>query len=107
MSVNSANNQVSGWSYDAAGNALNTGAGTESYTWNAEDRMATVASTLYGDDTYTYDGNGNRVEKASGKLYWYGAGGEVLAESDASGNITDKYVFFDGERLARIDASGN
>jgi len=25
----------------------------------------------------------------------------------ASGNITDKYVFFDGERLARIDASGN
>jgi len=69
--------------------------------------MATVESTLYGDDTYTYDGNGDRVEKASGKLYWYGAGGEVLAESDASGNITDKYVFFDGERLARIDASGN
>ncbi len=37
----------------------------ESYTWDAEERMAAVASTLYGDDTYMYDGNGNRVEKAS------------------------------------------
>jgi len=110
LSLNSSNpssNQISGWSYDAAGNTLNTGAGTESYTWNAEERMATVASSLYGDDTYVYDGDGERVEKASGKLYWRGAGGEVLAESDLGGNITAEYVFFDGERLARIAASGS
>jgi len=110
LSLNSSNpssNQISGWSYDAAGNTLNTGAGTESYTWNAEERMATVASSLYGDDTYVYDGDGERVKKASGKVYWHGAGGEVLAESDLGGNITAEYVFFDGERLARIDASGS
>ncbi len=71
------------------------------------DAPPAVTSSLYGNDTYTYDGNGNRVEKSSGTLYWYGTGGEVLAESDPSGNITDKYVFFNGERLARIDASGN
>jgi len=110
LSLNSSNpssNQISGWSYDAAGNTLNTGAGTESYTWNAEERMATVASSLYGDDTYVYDGDGERVKKASGKVYWHGAGGEVLAESDLGGNVTAEYVFFDGERLARIDASGS
>jgi len=34
--------------------------------------------------TYLYDGSGRRVSKSSGKLYWYGSGGEILAESDAS-----------------------
>ena len=26
----------------------------------------------------SYDGDGRRVFKSSGKLYWYGAGGEIL-----------------------------
>ena len=46
-----------------------------------------------------------RVEKASGtsayKLYWFGLNSEPLAESDASGNITDEYIFFNGKRIAR------
>ena len=40
---------------------------------------------------------------SGGMLYWYGAHGEVLAESDLSGNITAEYVYFNGKRLARTD----
>lgn len=101
-----ANNQLSGapYSYDAAGNILTDALNT--YTWNAEGKMATVSSPQ-GLVTYTYDGDGRRVEKSSGKLYWYGADGNVLAEGDASGNITDEYIFFGEKRIARVDAQGN
>jgi RHS repeat-associated protein len=57
--------------------------------------------------TYAYDGLGNRVSKSNGKLYWYGMGSSVLDESDLSGNITNEYVYFGGQRAARRDASGN
>ena len=36
--------------------------------------------------------------KSNGKLYWYGAGNEILAETDASGNTTAEYIFFGGKR---------
>ena len=29
-----------------------------------------------------YDGDGKRVQKDNGKLYWYGTGSDPLAESD-------------------------
>ncbi len=37
----------------------------------------------------------------------YTSGGEVLDETDLSGNLTSEYVFFGGARIARRDASGN
>jgi RHS repeat-associated protein len=76
--------------------------GANTYTYNA----AGVG--------YTYDGDGNRLEKCtlSGsacqtvtKLYWYGAGTEILDESDASGNFTNEYVFFGGRRVAQRNVS--
>ena len=54
---------------------------------------------------YTYDGDGNRVQKSNGKIYWYGAGTEILDESDGSGNFTDEYVFFGGKRVAHRSVS--
>jgi hypothetical protein len=51
--------------------------------------------------TYTYDGDGKRVKKSSGKLYWYGMGSDALLETDASGTVTDEDVFFNGRRIAR------
>jgi RHS repeat-associated protein len=56
--------------------------------------------------TYVYDGDGNRVLKnvgGAGTIYWYGAGGSVLGESDLNLNLTAEYIFFNGRRLARID----
>ena len=57
--------------------------------------------------SYTYDGDGKRVSKSNGKLYWYGGGSAPIAETDTSGNTTDEYIFFGGQRIARRDSSGN
>lgn len=101
LTVNS-NNRITNtaFSYELAGNM--TGDGSFSYTWNAESQIKAAAGV-----TYSYDGDGNRVQKSNGKLYWYGVGSEVLDESDLAGNFTDEYVFFGGKRIARQDSSGN
>jgi RHS repeat-associated protein len=92
---------TAGFSYDLAGNL--TADVTSSYAWNAESEIKTAAGV-----NYTYDGDGNRVQKSNGKIYWYGAGTEILDESDASGNFTDEYVFFGGKRVAhRTVSSGS
>ena len=108
MSVNG-QNQIVGYCYDPAGNLLDpdacpSGNTPHTYAYNAEGQMV---SALAGAYNYTYDGDGRRVEKSGGKLYWYGVNGEVLTETDLSGNLTDDYVFFGGNRLARVDAAGN
>jgi RHS repeat-associated protein len=110
LNVNAtANNQLSssGYSYDAAGNMTSDAAHT--YTYNAESEIKSAAGV-----GYTYDGDGNRLDKCtlSGsqcqtvtKLYWYGAGTEILDESDGSGNFTNEYVFFGGKRVAMRNVS--
>jgi RHS repeat-associated protein len=103
LSVNT-NNQItsSGFTYDAAGDL--TGDGVYTYSWNAEQHLNSAANV-----TYTYDGDLQRVEKSSGTLYWYCAVcGNVLAESDLSGDITSEYALFNRQRVARRDvSSGN
>jgi RHS repeat-associated protein len=92
-----------GWCYDAAGNLLAEAAcGAATYVYNAENQMTSTAGV-----TYKYDGDGKRVWKTSGKLYWYGTGSDPVMETDLSGNLTDEYIFFGGKRIARRDSSGN
>jgi RHS repeat-associated protein len=95
-----ANNQLSatGFTYDASGNMLTDAVNT--YAWDAESEIKSAAGV-----NYTYDGDGNRLEKSSGKIYWYGAGTEILDESDLSGNFTNEYVFFGGKRIAMRNVS--
>ncbi|MGA2900737.1 MAG: RHS repeat-associated core domain-containing protein, partial [Candidatus Acidiferrales bacterium] len=97
------NNQISafGFAYDASGNLANTG--HPIYSWNAESQLKTFLPST----TYTYDGDGRRVEKSNGTLYWYGTGSDALMETDLSGNLTYEYIFFGGKRVARRDSSGN
>jgi len=102
LAFSTGNNQITttGFTYDASGNL--TKDLTSSYTWNAESEITAAAGV-----NYTYDGDGDRVQKSNGKIYWYGAGTEILDESDANGNITAEYVFFGGKRVAlRTVASG-
>ncbi len=84
--------------YDAAGNMTQLGA----YTYDAENRLLTG-----GGETYTYDGDGNRVAKSGtvSMLYWLGAGSDSLAESTGA-TLTAEYIFFGGKRVARIDNPG-
>jgi RHS repeat-associated protein len=56
--------------------------------------------------SHAYDGDGNRLEKSSGKIYWYGAGTEILDETDASGNLSNEYVYFGGKRISWRTTSG-
>jgi RHS repeat-associated protein len=94
-----------GFGYDAAGNM--TGDGLCTYSWDVEGRQTSVGGTGCTATSYTYDGDGKRVKKSSGKLYWYGMNADALLETDLSGNNPIEYVFFGGKRLARRDASGN
>jgi RHS repeat-associated protein len=73
-------------------------------TYDPENRIQSTAGV-----TYTYDADGNRVEKSGGTastLYWYMTPG-IIAESDLSGTLKSEYVFFNGKRLARIDLLGS
>jgi YD repeat-containing protein len=58
-------NRINSWSYDAAGNVLQVGGMTRSFTYDAEDRQ--VSATINGNtSTYSYDGLGERVMKVTG-----------------------------------------
>jgi hypothetical protein len=41
----------------------------------------------------------------NGTMYWTGIGSDPLEESDLSGNSQEQYIFFNGKRIARWDAS--
>jgi RHS repeat-associated protein len=87
------------YQYDTAGNMI-WDATAQGFTYDPENRI-----TGANGSTYTYDADGNRVEKSNGStgtLYWYMAPG-IVAESDLTGALKSEYVFFDGERIARRD----
>jgi RHS repeat-associated protein len=86
-------------SYDLAGNMTNDG--SYAYTFDAENHITSGNAV-----TYTYDGNGMRVEKSSGTLYWRAITGDVLAETDTSGNTKNEYIYFAGQRVAWWSGSG-
>jgi RHS repeat-associated protein len=93
------------FTYDAAGDM--TYDGRNYYAFNGEGELASITSAA--NTTYTYDGDGNRVQKATTgtpyRLYWYGIGSDPLSESDASGNLTAEYIFFNGRRAAMLNIS--
>ncbi len=87
---------ASGYAYDAAGDMTSEAGFT--YGFDAEQRITSAAGV-----NYLYDGNGLRVEKSSGTLYWRSVLGDTLAESDGSGNIKNEYIFLD-RRIARVSS---
>jgi len=97
------NNQLSGYGYDSAGNMTHDATTGNNYTFDPENRITGAAGY-----SYTYDANGNRVEKSNGStgtVYWSMSPG-IVAESDLSGNLKSEYVFFKGKRVARKDFPG-
>ena len=83
--------------YDPAGNVVNDGVGNTP-TYDAENRIVTDAGV-----TYYYDSDGVRIEKSTGTMYWPGPGGETLTEATLAGVINEEYVYFNGQRIARVD----
>lgn len=101
ISVN-AKNQITntGFAYDLDGRM--TSDGSTSYSFDAEDRL-----TSAGGVNYSYDGNGLRVAKSNGTIYWRGIEGGTLSETNSTGGLVSEYVFFGGARIARRDSSNN
>ena len=96
-------NQLTGFTYDVAGNMIQNG--SAAYTYDGDNRLTATAGW-----TYVYDGDGVRVEKkngSTGTLYWTGTGSEAISESDLAGTDKEEYVFFDAERIARRDVATN
>jgi RHS repeat-associated protein len=95
-----AQNQISssnGYTYDAAGSLHQiTGAGAATYTYDAENHLTSTAGV-----TYSYDGDGKRVMKSSGEMYWYGLNSVPQFETDLNNNFWYAYMYFNGERIAR------
>jgi RHS repeat-associated protein len=73
-----ANNRVTGWLYDAAGDVLKDDSHT--YTYDAENRIQTVDGTT----SYAYDGENNRVAELTGgtiqKEFLYDFQGRLMTE---------------------------
>jgi RHS repeat-associated protein len=101
-------NRISGYCYDTAGNLLDQTTcpanPPHAYAYNAENQL-----TSAGGVTYTYDGDGRRIQKSNGKLYWYGMSSDPLDETDLAGNTNNssfnEYIFFGGKRIARRDST--
>lgn len=66
------------------------------YAYDAENHLVSTAGV-----NYTYDGDGKRVMKSNGVIYWYGLNPAPLMETDFSGDVEYDYMYLNGERLAR------
>src|SRR5579883_440713 len=98
------NRLPSPYAYDASGNMTYDGYNTLVY--DAENRV--VSATNGGNSgSYTYDGNGLRVEKVSGStatVYIF-SGGKVIAEYDngaAPSSPSREYIYSGSQLLATI-----
>jgi RHS repeat-associated protein len=96
-------NQLSGIGmvYDAAGNVTTDNLGNTP-TYDQENRISTLTNVGY---TYYYDADGARTEKTTGSagtMYWLGPSG-TLTETGLTGTINEEYIYFNGERIARVD----
>ncbi|HEV1996150.1 MAG TPA: RHS repeat-associated core domain-containing protein [Candidatus Acidoferrum sp.] len=106
VTVDATTNRIitTGYTYDVGGNMTNDGSNT--LTYDAENRGATAAGA-----TYTYDGHSLRVKKVSGStttVYIF-SGSQVVAEyvnGAAPTAPTREYIYSGGALLARIDSSG-
>jgi len=95
-----------GYSYDGNGNM--TGDGLNTLSYDAANRALTSSNVTLGSGTYTYDGNGLRVEKISGgvtTIYAF-SGSKVIAEYQngaAPSSPTREYVYAGGALLEKIE----
>jgi RHS repeat-associated protein len=111
-------NQVSGWSYDGAGNLLNDG--RNSYNYDAEGRVCAVQNYGGSFDGYLYDAEGRRVAKtgitsfncalssngyAVTGSYLLGLGGEQVTEFNNTGTWVHSNVWSGGKLLGTYEGT--
>lgn len=96
-------NHLSNLSYDSAGQ-VTMDQFSNSYSYDAEGRILSA-----GSGSYAYDGNGYRVKKTVGgttTLYWPGAAGDIIDESNSGGTSFGRQVALAGLRVWSETTSG-
>jgi RHS repeat-associated protein len=110
VGVDPATNRINsaGYAYDAAGNMTNDGLNASVY--DGENRVASSTQASVTTN-YTYDGNGLRIQKATGSnstVYIF-SGAKVVAEYEngaAVASPTREYIYAGGRLLSTIDSGG-
>ena len=95
------------FSYDANGNI--TAMGTRTLAHNQNNRLIQVVENTTTLGTYTHNGNGQRIKKASADgttIYHYDRFGNLIGESTPSGDFLADYVYLNNMRLAAIPGGG-
>jgi len=92
------------YTYDLNGNI--TGIGDMVLTYNQNNRLVMVEEDSVTLGEYTYNGLGQRIIKeADGvtTIFLYDFDGNIIAESDESGNFDKEYLYRSSSRLALVD----
>ncbi len=97
-----------GYSYDAAGSTLSSGAAT--FTYNSAGRI-TSATTANGTTNYLYNALGQRVRKTSPNsttYFVYDEVGHLIGEYDSMGGVIEEIVWLGDTPIAavRLEACG-
>ncbi|MDO3380753.1 RHS repeat-associated core domain-containing protein [Gilvimarinus algae] len=92
--------------YDAVGNIVTRGSDT--FTYNARNRLAKVERSGAVIAEYQHNGKGERVVKAAGGNtihFVYDLMGNIIATANGAGVVQREYVYVNGERLALLQES--
>ncbi|MDP3478236.1 MAG: RHS repeat-associated core domain-containing protein [Desulfoprunum sp.] len=103
---NPANNQLTAaapkaYTYDANGNMLSDG--TNTFTYDALNRLSKVEQQGSTIATYGYDSMNRRISKTVGTVtshYIYDLNSQLIAETLLDGTPLREYIYLDGEPLA-------
>jgi RHS repeat-associated protein len=99
-----------GFTYDGRGNL--TSDGTRCFTYDAENRLATVTSAATSATlaAYTYEAYNRRMSSTEGfqttYYHYQGASPDVIAETDGSGDTVASYSYGAGNRLLSMTRGG-
>lgn len=107
---------ITGWNYNANGEATSIGVTTGAYqsislAWDALGRMA-AASAPGSTQYYAYDPSGLRVslrdtaDASRNRKYAYTSGGMLLSEHSSTGVWKRDVIYLGGEAVAEIDGNG-
>jgi len=94
------------YTYDANGNI--TSDDRHTYVYNEQNQLFRVLNgqTVLGE--YTYNGKGQRVKKiaSSTTIYHYDLMGNLIQETDGSGNVIASYIYAGINRIAKVEPNG-
>jgi RHS repeat-associated protein len=92
------------YTFDLNGNI--TGIGNKVLTYNQNNRLVLVEEDSVVLGEYTYNGLGQRIIKdvdGITTIFHYDFDGNIIGESDSSGNFSKEYLYRGSSRLALVD----